>query len=264
MTVYSGYPMGRPDGDARWRFTAAEFHTLWTRLGRDRLPYPLRYTPTGFFEDDLDDQSRAAVAAVLPRVTEDLHRRLTVLAEPDIRIEVAGYTDLDGHDEEPVRMHAGIRGGVGVLAVQTGDGDVHLSGVVAAAIPAEIASSLPRFAAGTRPALRFRRDEFDSGDGRLLTSVGSVGGRDAARVLLTRRRAGVGEITVFAGAAYDSRPTTDGASLHWVDVAGDGRYLLHGDPDVTVEPVTEARTTDRIARLVDAAEPIGRRPRPTL
>ncbi|WP_305092545.1 ESX secretion-associated protein EspG [Prescottella sp. R16] len=260
MTVYSGHSTARSGGGERWRFTDAEFHLLWTRLGRDRLPYPLRYSPSAVFEDEFEAHRRATVAAVLPRVTEDLHHRLTVLAEPDVRIEVAGWS---GSGAEPVRMHAGIRGSVGVLAVQTAVGDVHLSDVAAAALAGAIAAALPRSVAGSRPVLRFRRDELETG-GPLLAPAGAVGGRDAARALLAGRRTGIGEITVFTGPSYDSRPTADGTGLHWIDVDGDGRYLMHGDPDATLEPATDARTAQQITRLVDAAEPIGGRPRPTL
>ncbi|WP_433606967.1 ESX secretion-associated protein EspG [Prescottella agglutinans] len=239
---------------ASWRFTGLEFEVLWTRLGRDRLPYPLRFRPVADTQDDLDRQRRAAAESWVPRMTESLHRHLSVLAEPDVRIEVSGL--VGAASGTMIRMHAGIRGATGTLAIQlsgpdvdTG-GDVLVHGMDPVRIPNAIAAALPVVPAGARPAIRFRRSDLESGTGPLLVSAGSTRIRDDALGLLRRPRTGIGEITAFAGVAYDSRPTTDGIGLHWLDFDGDGRYCLRETAGVVVTPVSGSELAVEISRLV--------------
>ncbi|MFM1725879.1 ESX secretion-associated protein EspG [Rhodococcus sp. PAM 2766] len=251
MAVYSNRPAA---SGTEWRLTGLEFQVLWRQLGLDRMPYPLRYRPIAETQDDLDRQRRDASAALLPRLTEALHRHLVALAEPTVRIEVFGFAGRP--DTTPVRMHAGIRGDTGTLAIQlpghdldTG-GDVLVHGVAPTRIPDAIASALPTAPAGSRSTVRFRRTDLQPARGGVLTSAGSVGLRDEVRALLGRPRSGTGEITAFAGAAYDSRPTDDGAALHWLDFE-DGRYLLRGDRDVSVRPADTAGVASEITALLD-------------
>lgn len=251
MAEYSN----RPASGSEWRFTGLEFQVLWRQLGLDRLPYPLRYRPVADTQDDLDRQRRDASASLLPRLTEALHRYLVALAEPRERIEVFGFAGRP--DTTPVRLHAGIRGDTGTLAIQlpgpdvdTG-GDVLLRGVAPTRIPDAIASALPSIPAGSRSPVRFRRADLQSGPGSVLTSAGSVALRDEVRALLGRPRNGTGEITAFAGVAYDSRPTDDGAALHWLDFGDDGRYVLRGDADVAVRPAGPADVAAEVRALLD-------------
>lgn len=239
---------------ASWRFTGLEFQVLWTRLGRDRLPYPMSFRPVADTEDDLDRQRRAAAASWLPRMTEYLDRHLAVLAGPDIRIEVSGL--VGGANGSRIRMHAGIRGSSGTLAIQLSGpdadsgGDVLVHGMDPMQIPNAIAAALPVVPAGSRPAIRFRRSDLEPGTGPLLMSAGSTRLRDDALALLRRPRTGIGEITAFAGIAYDSRPTADGIGLHWLDFDGDGRYCLRETADVVVAPASGSDLALGISRLV--------------
>ncbi|MFC9516117.1 ESX secretion-associated protein EspG [Nocardiaceae bacterium NPDC056970] len=259
MAVYSNRPAASGD---EWRFTGLEFQILWRRLGLDRLPYPLRYRPIAETQDDLDRQRRDASAALLPRVTETLHRHLVTLAEPTVRIEAFGFVGRS--DTTPVRLHAGIRGDTATLAIQlpgpdldTG-GDVLVRGVAPTRIPDAIAAALPAVPTGARSAVQFRRTDLQPAQGSVLTSAGSAGLRDEVRALLGRPRSGTGEITAFAGAAYDSRPTDDGAALHWLDFADDGRYVLWGDPDIVVRPAGTADIAAEVRALLDAVRAAAR------
>ncbi|PTR31200.1 ESAT-6 protein secretion system EspG family protein [Rhodococcus sp. OK519] len=253
MAVHSTGPAASGN---QWRFTGLEFQILWRRLGLDRLPYPLRYRPIAQTQDDLVGQRRAASEALLPRLTERLHRHLVALAEPTIRIEVFGL--FGSGAPTPVRMHAGISGSTGVLAIQlagadldTGS-DILLHGIDPARVPDAIASALPSVPTGSRSVIRFRRDDLRPGQGSVLVSAGTAGIRDEALALLGRPRRGMGEITAFAGAAYDSRPTDDGIGLHWLDFDGDGRYTLRGDRDLVVRPTGPADVAADVRALVDA------------
>ncbi|RVW01600.1 ESX secretion-associated protein EspG [Rhodococcus spongiicola] len=237
-----------------WQFTGLEFEVLWRQLGRDRLPYPLRYRPTADTQEDLDRLRQAAAASWLPRVTETLHRHLTVLAEPDIRIEVSGFVGRE--DTVAVRMHGAIRGGLATLAIQMpgpdvdSGGDVMVHGPAPAQLPEAIASALPAMPAGSRAPVRFRRTDLQPGGGPLLVSAGATGLRDEALGLLRRPRTGIGEITAFAGVAYDSRPGTGGVGLHWIDFGGDGRYALRDAADIVVSPASVPQIAAEIEKLL--------------
>lgn len=251
------YSTRNPEAGDRWRFSGLEFQVLWRHLGLDRLPYPLRYRPVADTQDDLDRQRREAAMSWLPRITEPLYRHLTVLAEPAVRIEVFGL--VGSPDRVPVRMHAGIDGGAGVLAVQspgpdlgTG-GDVSVRRVEPSRIPEAIASALPVTQAGSRAPLRFRRSDLQPGRRNVLEPAGSTGLRDEALALLRRPRSSTGEITAFAGAAYDSRPTDDGVGLHWIDVTDDGRYTFRETTDISLAPASASRLASEISRLVAVA-----------
>ncbi|WP_242676768.1 ESX secretion-associated protein EspG [Rhodococcus sp. ABRD24] len=244
----------RPMSGGSWRFTGLEFQVLWAQLGRDRLPYPLRFRPIADTQDDLDRQRRAAARQWAPRVTETLHRHLNALAEPAVRVEVCGYAGA-GLDAK-VRMHAGIRGASGALAIQlpgvdddTG-GDIYLHCVAPAQLAHAIVAALPAAPAGTRRPLTFRRADLDSGGGPILVSAGSTRTRDEVNGFFRRPRTGIGEITAFAGVAYDSRPTEDGIGLHWLDFADDGRYSVRGVDNVVAAPVSAADLASEIARLM--------------
>ncbi|QCQ92359.1 ESX secretion-associated protein EspG [Rhodococcus sp. SGAir0479] len=250
MAEYS--TRGSVAGD-RWRFTGLEFQVLWRHLGLDRLPYPLRYRPAAETQDELDRRRREAATSALARVTDTLYLQLAVLAEPTVRVEVFGFT---GAQRTPVRMHAGIGGGRGVLAVQvpgpdtdTG-GDVVLHAAGASRIPDAIAAALPAVPPGAMAPLRFRRSDLQAGRGTVLAPAGATGIRHDALALLKRPRTGLGEITAFAGAAYDSRPTDDGVALHWMDYADDGRYTFREATDIAVTPASETQLAADIRQLV--------------
>lgn len=256
MAEYS--TRGSVAGD-QWRFTGLEFQVLWQHLGLDRLPYPLRYRPVAETRHELDRQRREAAASALPRVTAALYRHLAVLAEPTVRIEVFGFAGAQ--ERRPVRMHAGIGDGLGTFAIQlpgadlgTGD-DVLLHRVEPARLPDVIASALPVLPPGSRAPLRFRRSDLRAGRPPVLAPAGGTAVRDEALALLRRPRSGMGEITVYAGAAYDSRPTTDGAGLHWMDYPGDGRYTFRETTDISVAPASASRLAAEISRLVAARTP---------
>ncbi len=242
-------------GIREWRFTAAEFDVLWRLLGRDRLPYPLQCRGVAITDAEHRASGRADARTVGRRLDEDLYDALSVLHTPDVRVEVCGFTGPGL--TVPVRVHAGVRAGAGVLVRQGPGPDLDSGGAVtvtatpATELPALLVRVLPPAVrgAGDVPAATARAV---GGSGGLLRPVG---GRDVdaeRRGFFGRPRIGLGEIGVHPGPALDWRPTDDGAVVHWLDHA-DGRYLVRSDG--AAAPVSVEELAAALGRLVTLAGP---------
>lgn len=209
-------------------------------FGRDRLPYPLRYEPERRHPDepvgyDEYQRMRAEARQRLRKIADQrLHRALSVLLEPEVRVEVHGYYGRDF--QQVVRMHAGMSGRSATLAIQLPGAtqeygrDVVLVHLPSEALPGQIVTNLPACAPGQyRPVRACRSDvgkaEYSQHPTRLSLS-------EEINRIIRRRRSGLGEIGVFAGPALDARPTSDVRGFHWMDyLPDDGRYVLHHLPD---------------------------------
>ncbi|MCM6773941.1 ESX secretion-associated protein EspG [Nocardia sp. CDC159] len=232
-----------------WRFTAQEFEILWAAYGRDRLPYPLRFRPLVNDFEVLRQQREAAVAALLAKYTDDLPRALQVLLEPDVRVEIKGFTGPDL--AEVIRFHGAIRGSEGAALRQFPgpSEDIGADVLVSYGDPAHVAhqavAALPPRGPGTRPPLEIRREQVTAERNRPITTPGNV--VDQLNTIFKRQRLGLGEVTVLASPAFDSRPTP-GRGFWWMDYE-DGRYYVKtGDP-IIAKPLDPTRMTAEIHRL---------------
>ncbi|MCA2206226.1 ESX secretion-associated protein EspG [Nocardia rosealba] len=232
-----------------WHLTPDQFALAWARTDGDRIPYPLAVRASA-----RDTAERAAARPALDAwcartLDPDLSAALRVLAKPEIRVEVCG------HAPAPVRMLGAVAGDVAVLAVQSPGiaadrgGDLHVQVGATKRFAPQVFSRMPRQPVGTgpriaAPAARVREDSRD------LVTVPVAGPSDAARIrkLLQRPRTGIGQILVAPGA---DEPAT--GVLSWIDVTGDGRYLVHSGHQVSVAPATPDTAADWLRRLLRAA-----------
>ncbi|MBQ7803655.1 ESX secretion-associated protein EspG, partial [Rhodococcus sp. (in: high G+C Gram-positive bacteria)] len=60
----------------QWQFTGLEFQILWEAVGRDRLPYPLRFRPTAETMNELTEERRRAGAHLAWLLDDRLHHGL--------------------------------------------------------------------------------------------------------------------------------------------------------------------------------------------
>ncbi|TLF59749.1 ESX secretion-associated protein EspG, partial [Nocardia cyriacigeorgica] len=161
---------------ATWRFTGLEFEILWSAYGHDRLPYPLRYRPVADDFEDLRRQREAAVDVLLEKYySVELVDVLTILREPEVRIEVKGYGGRDM--ARTYRFHGAMRAAAGATLVQlpgtSADigGDVILTNCAANQVPAQAVAALPPAKAGTRPAVEVRRADLSADRSRYVRNV---------------------------------------------------------------------------------------------
>ncbi|MFI5719658.1 ESX secretion-associated protein EspG [Nocardia sp. NPDC051750] len=207
-----------------------DFTLALEAMGRDRLPYPLEFLPPPMAHDDDFQRYRQQCAQRLQKVfDEPLYKALTILLEPEIRIEIYGVHGPQ--QNRTVRMHAGVVGRVGVLAAQLpgptkeSGGDIVLAQFRADQLAPRLVSGLPPLPAGSHHPIRGRRADLNAPVySRHPTQLSPL--EDMQR-FFRRRRAGTGEITVYPGYTVDTRPTADGYAFLWLDYPNDGRYLLH-------------------------------------
>ncbi|MFB7875971.1 ESX secretion-associated protein EspG [Nocardia sp. NPDC056064] len=229
-----------------WHVTPDQFALAWARVDGDRIPYPLAVRASARDTVERAAQQPALDAWCARVLDADLSAALRVLADPEIRVEVCGRTTV------PVRMLGAVSADIAVLAVQEPGsaedrgGTVHvqvgstrrLAAQIFSRIPAQRPGSLPRLGA---PVAKVREDSRD------LVTAPVAGPSDAARVrrLLQRPRTGIGQILVAAGREKDPSGV-----LSWIDVTGDGRYLVHTAHRVDITPATAESSVDWLRHLL--------------
>lgn len=237
----------------QWRLDGTQFTVALAALGRDRMPYPLRFRADGATAE-AHHRLKLQAAQQLSNLAEPaLYDTLAVLHEPETRVEIKGFTD-----QVVIRMHAGVRGQLAALAIQlpsldpTYGLDVLLYRSTATTLAAQIVGSLPKLAGGVhRPFTARESDLTARGDSFMVDPLHRDPGSDVKR-FFNRDRSGFGEITVCTGPAYDNRPT-DGKAMLWLDYPGDGRYLLeHRNSDFTVTPAAVDTFLARLQQLLGA------------
>ncbi|GEM35272.1 hypothetical protein NN3_62790 [Nocardia neocaledoniensis NBRC 108232] len=229
-----------------WHLTPDQFALAWARTDGDRIPYPLAVRASA-----RDTAERAAKQPALDawcaRVLDaDLSAALRVLAKPEIRVEVSGRAPA------PVRILGAVTGDVAVLAVQEPGsaedrgGAVHVQVGSTKRFAAQVFSRLPAHPPGTGDRLSALADRVRE-DSRDLVTAPVAGPSDAARIrrLLQRARTGIGQILVGAGTSES--PT---GVLSWIDVTGDGRYLVYAAHRVDIAPATPECAADWLRRLL--------------
>ncbi|MFF0487633.1 ESX secretion-associated protein EspG [Nocardia sp. NPDC004068] len=232
-----------------WRFSGQEFEILWAAYGRDRLPYPLRFRPEDVEFEELKRRREEAVAGLLGKYSEELPRAIGALLEPEVRVEMKGFTGAGL--SEVIRFHGVLRGGEGASLTQLpGPSEDIGSDVVvtygdSAHVPQRAVAALPPCGPGAKPPLEVRREEIAADRDRPIAVSHSA--IERLNRVFKRERLGLGEVTVLAGGAVDSRPTP-GRSFWWMDYE-DGRYYVKtGDP-IIAKPLDAQRMSAEIHRL---------------
>ncbi|KZM68381.1 ESX secretion-associated protein EspG [Nocardia terpenica] len=242
--------------EKRWRMSGLTFTLALEAFGRDRLPYPLRYLPETF--EALDDYDRARTEAtqqLANAVDERLFQTVSILLNPQARVEIHGFY---GHDRGAVvRVHAGLAGRAAALAVQMPGptpeygGDVILLACASKDLPTHLTANLPKCPPGTQPSISGHRSDLDRTE--YARHPIQLSHTEKLHRIVRRPRSSVGEITVYPGSAVDARPTTDGRGFHWLDYQPvDGRYLLlhQGNNEFTLVPGTDDSITRQLHDLL--------------
>ncbi|MEV6278383.1 ESX secretion-associated protein EspG [Nocardia sp. NPDC051832] len=219
--------------ERRWQLSGLMFQMAVEGFERDRLPYPIRVLvqdPAVETGEDFERLRARTAQQMAPFANQDLFEALKVLLEPSIRVEVHG---LYGRDfQQVVRAHAGIVGDVATVAIQKPGptqqygGDILLVHGSAETVVPKILAALPKCEGGRFPAVTGHRSDLKQT--QYAKHPTRLSPTEEVRRIAGRPRSGLGEITVYRGPAIDSRPTSDGHGLHWLDyLPHDGRYLLH-------------------------------------
>ncbi|MFC9894941.1 ESX secretion-associated protein EspG [Nocardia sp. NPDC127579] len=233
-----------------WLFSPLAFQVLWRAAGRDVLPYPLQYRSTAGTVAEYDRAWKAEAAALLEYFDDTLFGALRVLAEPEARIEVAGRIGKDR-----LRMHAAMHYRLAVLLVQETTphpdrgGRIQMTMVPAHEISRRVLARLPKRARGTGAGIEVsHRDLEDDGPFTRFHDDAPLPPRELAAGFFERPRGAVVHVAVYAGPAWDNRPTPS-RGFHVMDYP-DGRYMVRTGGAVQAAPADRAILRADLDRLV--------------
>ncbi|NKY85974.1 ESX secretion-associated protein EspG [Nocardia veterana] len=241
----------------KWTLTPDQFAVAWQRIDGDRIPYPLAVRLSARTSTERAEQLPELTAWCDRTLDPDLEAALRVLARPAVRIEVFGEQGAD--EVRAVRVLGTAAGHITVVAAQRAGsrpdrgGDIRLFVGNSATLAARVVSLLPENSPGTEPRRTAPLDRVRE-DSRDLVTVPVSGPSTTARMrrLLKQPRDGIGQIVVSARRGDDSmRPL---GVLCWIDVAGDGRYVVRTRTDVDIVGVTAEGFAAQLRPLVAAAE----------
>ncbi|UGT69188.1 ESX secretion-associated protein EspG [Nocardia gipuzkoensis] len=232
-----------------WSFTALGFTVLWRAVDRDVLPYPLQYRSTAETVADYESEWKSEAAGLHRRFDESLYSALRVLAEPEARIEMAGFS---GNDK--LRVHAAVHYRHAVLLVQEPTsspdrgGAVHMSLIDAEVASRRVIDLLPDAARGSGPGIEISRHELDAEDEEPYRVGAPPTPRVRAEQFFERPRTTVAHIAVYAGPAWDNRPAP-ARGFHVMDYP-DGRYLVRSGDTIKAVPVGTGEVRTQLDRVV--------------
>ncbi len=208
-----------------WRLRPELFDALWAGAGQDRIPYPFRIVSAHPGLNAYVAEQNRIREAFAGAEHDDVRSALGVLAEPDVYVEISG----SAADEIPIRIIGAQQRQWVVIASQLPGrapqigGDVVIGAGAAGRLGAQLIGLIPQNAAGRR---RFqRRDEQDTHFSQgILQQVNRAAPAPRLESAVQKGYAGRGKIRVFRGPRYGTG--RDVGVMHWIDIAGDGRYAI--------------------------------------
>lgn len=218
-----------------WSFTPDEFAHIWRETDLDRHPFPIRILES----PGTEAQARALHRELGERLPSggdpDLSACLRILARPHTRVVAIGGGHTPGSEIRALGVavydHA-------VLAVQDSGpspdfgGHVHISIGHTAKLGARIAALLPDTPPGREPARTASaaavRDE------ETVIAADPVAPR--IRRLLLKPHTAEGHIRIEPRLDRENPPAP--VYYTWLDVAGDGRYLIRAGDQVHLAPAS--------------------------
>ncbi|MBF6356946.1 ESX secretion-associated protein EspG [Nocardia higoensis] len=229
-----------------WIFTPDEFAHVWRETDIDRPPYPLRILESPRTEHAAEVMRAALAQKFPPGADPDLTACLRIMADPHTRFLAVGQ----GSDPRAeLRLLACVVFDRAVLAVQGRSTRVGQAGAVrisighAAKLGAGIASVLPKAPAGREPARAASTGAiYDTEAVRPAPEVARI------RRLLLSRHVSSGHIRIEPRLDRPQPPPP--VHYTWMDVEGDGRYLLKADEAVRVVPASVEQVAGQLQKWV--------------
>ena len=227
---------------AEWTLSAEQFAALWYSPAHDRMPFPFRFRSRFAYVDEYDRFRQDIQKAVKAPQHEKLRRALFVLATPDARLEVFGFTA--GNE---LRHIACTRANNAVLATQTpapDGGNIRLTALPTQRVAETLAAAVPVDRPGHSPARRFTRTDLESDAAPYTSAAHTIPARRQYQRLT--RTADTGTIHISDGPRHGNPVTR---RLRWFDIPDDGCYLeKRSSTEISVTPGAQ----DEIRRYLDS------------
>ncbi len=237
-----------------WELTPDEFLFAWEAAGFDTAPVPLSVRVSA--------RTEAARTADLHRLRQwhtdtvdaEFAVALRVLAAPHTR-----FTGFGAHDGAVVRVLAAAQGRTGVVVRQQPAGDPEVGGGLTVSLghaehlARRFVGALPEREPGRHAARRARLADL-----KQRPVLPSAADSDAVviRRILSGQRCGIGCVVVHT--RLDESAVRPDYVLSWVDIAGDGRYLVRTREEVSLLPGDRAEFVTAVSELVAESNAVTR------
>ncbi|WP_228002262.1 ESX secretion-associated protein EspG [Nocardia australiensis] len=230
-----------------WTFTPDEFAHVWRETQVDRHPYPIQILETPRTEHEASTLRIGLNERLPPGGDPDLSACLRILAQPHTRIVAIGGTHTPGSE---IRLLAGAIFDRAVLAMQEPGTSPEFGGRVRLSIGhsnklgARIAALLPNTPAGREPARAAPADAIRDQE----TVVAPQPTAPPIRRLLLKPHTADGHIRIEPRLDRPDPP----APIHytWIDVQGDGRYLIKAGDTVHIVPASAEQLAGQLQKRI--------------
>ena len=246
----------------QWVLTADEFTHVWhNETGRDRRPHPIDLTPRGTAGSERARTALALDDRFPTNGDPDLTATIRFLARSDVTRITACGDELGGignpaGDQPNRHLAVAVAYGAWGAVLYSGPGQLTVHACHARSIGRYLVtairsgSSAPpnerrRVPAGSTPELRESRDTVLAPPTWIPT--GSRGPAEQMRRSLRRPLDARGLLTVTM--APDDPMSPPPAHRTWLDITGDGRYLLNTGSDLVLTPIDEPGLATELLRL---------------
>lgn|GEM_PF-5685804 len=218
-----------------WSFTPDEFDFIWRETDLDRHPFPIRILAGPRTEAEAHALHQELSARLPAGSDPDLSACLRILARPHTRVVAIGGRHTPGSE---IRALGAAVYDHAVLAVQDSGpspdfgGQVHISIGHTAKLGARIAALLPDTPPGREPARTAAAEAVR--DEETVIAADPLAPR--IRRLLLRPHTAEGHICIEPRLDRENPPTP--IYYTWIDVVGDGRYLIRAGDQVHLAPAS--------------------------
>ncbi|MFI6368255.1 ESX secretion-associated protein EspG [Nocardia sp. NPDC050630] len=230
-----------------WTFTPDEFAHIWRETEVDRHPYPLRILETPRTESEADKLRAQLEERLPPRSDPDLSACLRIMAAPQTRIVAIGGGHSPGTE---IRLLACAIYDRAVLAIQEPGsgpdfgGRIRLSIGLSAKLGARIAALLPAVPAGHEPARAASAEAIRDGE----TVVVAQRAVPSIRRLLLKPHTAEGHFRIEG--RLDQPAPQPPIHYTWIDVKGDGRYLIKAGDTVHIVPASAEQLATQLQKRI--------------
>jgi EspG family len=227
-----------------WTFTHDQFAYAWELADADQMPYPLNVRPSARTEDERAEHLRELKPWREETVDADLQVALGLLASAPIRLTAFG-TDGPGR----VRILGAASGPTATVVGQSADeaGELNLWLGKRAELVELFIAQFPECPTGREQRRAAPFDEVQREPSMLASPTTETDSKHIRRVL-RQPKTGVGYL--LAELQIESHAPPVERSLSWVDVTGDGRYLVRPGDHVELIPAAPAVVSAELHKLL--------------
>ncbi|KAA0024991.1 ESX secretion-associated protein EspG [Antrihabitans cavernicola] len=231
----------------RWTFTPDEFMHVWAETDLDRYPHPLRLMSAYRLLSDFEVAKQEIAGRLRHGHDSDLSVALRIMAIAETRITITGEEGIPPQD---IRMLGGSIGSMGVVVRQCPGPTGAVTIVLGPAdeVPSRMVDALTSRPKGRLAPMTETFDRVRDSQAPVMASAAAnkSAGMQIRRLLKSPRDC-TGRVVVTRHANAGTPSPIE--YISWMDIAGDGRYLIRQSSEIEVVPCSDDYLVTELARL---------------